>query len=56
MRVLECNECGETITAANDAELQAAVTAHMRDEHDEVLGEEEAEELVHENAYDAMDS
>jgi predicted small metal-binding protein len=56
MRVLDCNECGETISAANDTELQATVQAHLRDEHDEVLGDEEAEEFVAENAYDATDS
>ena len=56
MRVLDCNECGETISAANDDELAAAVAAHMRDEHDETLGEEEVADLVEENAYEAMDS
>ena len=56
MRVLECNECGETLSAANDEELQAGLQAHLRDEHDEALGDEEAEDFINENAYDATDS
>jgi hypothetical protein len=56
MRVMECNECGETLSAANDNELQASLQAHMRDEHDVALGDEESEELVAENGYDAMDA
>ena len=56
MRVFECNECGETLSAANDEELAASVTAHMRDEHDEAIGDEEAEELISQGAYDATDS
>jgi predicted small metal-binding protein len=56
MRVIECNECGETISAANDEELAARLTAHLRQEHDETLDEEEVGDLVHEQAYDAMDS
>jgi hypothetical protein len=40
MRVIECNECGETISAANDEEPD----------------EDEVADLVHEQAYDASDS
>lgn len=56
MRVLECNECGETLSAADDSELATCFVAHMRDEHDESLGEEEAGELIGAQAYDASDS
>ena len=55
MKVLDCNECGETITAANDAELVRCVEKHFSDKH-EALEHESAEELVAEEAYEAMDS
>jgi hypothetical protein len=56
MRVIECNECGETISAANDEELAAHLTEHMRSEHDAEPDTDEVTDLVHEQAYDAMDS
>jgi predicted small metal-binding protein len=56
MRVIECNECGDTVSAANDEELARHLAAHMQSEHDEQLDEEEAADLVHEQAYDATDS
>ena len=56
MRVIECNECGDTISAANDEELAAHLAEHMRSEHDEELDADEVEDLVHEQAYDATDS
>ena len=56
MRVIECNECGETISAANDEELQAHLAGHLRTEHDLEPDDEEVADLVHETAYDAMDS
>jgi predicted small metal-binding protein len=56
MRVIECNECGETISAANDEELAARLAEHLRSEHGERPDEDEVEDLVHEQAYDATDS
>ena len=56
MRVIDCDRCGETLTAPNDAELSARLGAHFASEHDERLSEEELEELLSEQAYDAMDS
>ncbi len=56
MRVIECNECGDTVSAANDEELAKHLAAHLRSEHDEEPDEEEIEDLVHEQAYDATDS
>ena len=56
MRVIECNECGETVSAANDDELAQHLAAHMAGEHDEQLEDDEVRDLVHEQAYDAMDS
>jgi predicted small metal-binding protein len=56
MRVIECNECGETVTAADDAELARRLDSHLRQEHGIELDDDELEELVAEEAYDAMDS
>jgi predicted small metal-binding protein len=56
MRVIECDECGETITAATDDELVKRLGDHMRSEHDNQLDDEELRELVDGEAYDAMDS
>ena len=54
MRVIECDECGETLQAASDAELATRLQEHMRDEHG--IEDADAEELVADEAYDAMDS
>ena len=56
MRVIECNECGETLTAANAKELVRALGAHLATEHDLEPDEEELTELVDGEAYEAMDS
>ena len=56
MRVIECNECGDTVSAANDEELAAHLAKHLRSEHDEEPDDEEVADLVHEQAYDATDS
>jgi predicted small metal-binding protein len=56
MRVIECNECGETISAANDEELARHLAEHLASEHDQQPDEDEIGDLVHEQAYDAMDS
>ncbi len=56
MRVIECNECGETISAANDDELGRHLAEHLRSEHGEEPDQEEIDDLVHEQAYDATDS
>jgi hypothetical protein len=54
--VIECNECGETLGAANDEELVRALGAHMQNEHDQEVDEDDLVELVEGEAYDAMDS
>ena len=54
MRVIECDVCGETLQAATDAELTTRLDAHLREEHD--MEDNDAEELVAGEAYDAMDS
>jgi predicted small metal-binding protein len=56
MRVIECNECGDTVSGADDAELAANLARHLRSEHDEEPDDDEVGDLVHEQAYDATDS
>ena len=56
MRVIECNECGETISAANDDELARNLSGHLASEHDQQPDDDEVADLVHEEAYDATDS
>ena len=56
MRVIECNVCGETISAASDDELAGRLGAHLEQEHDESPDPEEVRELVEAEAYDALDS
>jgi len=56
MRVIECDECGETISGADDDELVRRLGRHLTEEHDIDSDAEELAELVHEEAYDAMDS
>jgi predicted small metal-binding protein len=56
MRVVECNICGEAISAASDDELVGRVRDHLRSEHDEEPDPEEIESMVSDEAYDAMDS
>ncbi len=56
MRVIECNHCGEAISAASNDELAVRLGAHLTEEHDEALDGEELEELVDAEAYEALDS
>jgi len=57
VRVIDCNECGATIKAANDEELVRELDKHMKSEHSDVEWEDESsEELVSGQAYDATDS
>lgn len=56
MRTIECNVCGETLTAADDEELARQLTDHLKDEHDEEPDEDEVHQTVDREAYDAMDS
>jgi predicted small metal-binding protein len=57
MRVLECNYCGETLSAANDDELRDSVMRHMESEHpDEEFDPDGVDELIAQQAYTATDS
>ena len=56
MQVIECNECGETLQAAEADELVRILGTHLQAEHDLEVDEEELTELVESDAYEAMDS
>jgi hypothetical protein len=57
MPVIECNECGETLKAANDEELAQCLTRHMESEHSDVeWDDEQATDLVSRQGYEASDS
>jgi hypothetical protein len=55
MRVIECNECGEAISAATDKELAGRLSEHLQAEHDIDVDDADLAEMVDE-AYDATDS
>jgi hypothetical protein len=56
MRVIECDRCGELISAANDDELRAGLRRHYEERHpDAVPSDERVDDLVGQ-AYEAMDS
>ena len=56
MRVIECDVCGEPISAADDEELVGRVKAHLFEEHDESPDEDEVQQTIDREAYDAVDS
>jgi len=57
VRVIDCNECGETLKAADDNELSQRLDEHMKAEHgDAEWDDEQAGELVSNQAYTATDS
>lgn len=56
MRVIECNICGETLSAADDEELTRQLKEHLADEHEESPSDDDIHQTVDREAYDAMDS
>ena len=56
MRTIECNVCGETVTADDDEALARNLVDHLKDEHDETPDLDEVHQTVDREAYDAMDS
>lgn len=57
MRVIECNYCGETLSAANDDELRRCLVRHTDEQHPDVeFSEDDASQLVTSGAYSATDS
>jgi predicted small metal-binding protein len=56
MRVIDCS-CGETLQAANDDDLVNRVRAHVEEAHPDMqLDEQQARQMVSDQAYDASDS
>jgi hypothetical protein len=54
---MECNVCGEALSAATDEELLGRLRAHTASEHpDAVMDEDRAREAVAAEAYEASDS
>ena len=56
MRVVECDICGETISAESDEELKGRLGEHLGTVHDRGASPEELERLVSAEAYSATDS
>jgi predicted small metal-binding protein len=56
MRVIDC-ECGKTLQAANDDDLAEAVRGHVTEDHPDMeMSDDQAQELVASQAYEAQDS
>jgi hypothetical protein len=56
MRVVECDICGETISAESDEALKGRLGEHLGSVHDRGAAPEELDELIAREAYDATDS
>jgi predicted small metal-binding protein len=56
MRVVECDICGETISADSDEELKGRLGEHLGAAHDKGAAPEELDDLVAREAYEATDS
>lgn len=56
MRVIECNQCGEAISAADDDELTGRLAAHLESKHDDEMEMGRLGDFVAANAYEATDS
>ena len=56
MRVIDC-QCGTTLKAANDEDLEGVIREHVHEEHPDLeLSDEQVQEMVAEQAYDAEDA
>ena len=56
MRVIDC-QCGTTLQAANDEDLAKAVRDHVDESHPDMdLSDDQVQEMVAEEAYDAEDA
>jgi predicted small metal-binding protein len=57
VRVIECDYCGETLSAGDDDELRRSLIRHTQEQHPDVdFSEDDASELVESSAYSATDS
>jgi predicted small metal-binding protein len=56
-RAIECNVCGEPLSAVNDEELLRQVKQHHESEHDaSSYDEQQAREMIARHAYDGGDA
>jgi predicted small metal-binding protein len=56
MRTIECDICGEPVTANTDEELLARLKDHVTEEHDQTPDDDELQQTIDREAYDAVDS
>jgi predicted small metal-binding protein len=56
MRTIECDICGEPITGNDDEELVLRLKDHLSEEHDSSPDEDELQQTIDREAYDATDS
>jgi predicted small metal-binding protein len=56
MRVIECDVCGEPISATDDEELVTRLKDHLTEEHDAAPDDDEVRQTIDREAYDAVDS
>jgi predicted small metal-binding protein len=57
MRVVECNLCGDVVSAATEEELVGELIRHHESQHPSAgMTEERARELVSAESYEASDS
>jgi hypothetical protein len=56
MRTIECDICGEPLTANDDEALVEQLRDHLTEEHDESPDLDEIQQTVDREAYDASDA
>ena len=56
MRTIECDVCGEPVSAADDDELLGRLKTHLAEEHDLMPDDDEVQQTIDREAYDATDS
>jgi predicted small metal-binding protein len=56
MRTIECDVCGEPVTAESDEELAGRLAKHLQSEHDQTPDAEDVEATVQSESYEATDS
>ncbi len=54
--MIECNRCGEALSAATDDELADLLASHLESEHGDQTARDQLREFVGKSAYDATDS
>jgi transcription initiation factor IIE alpha subunit len=56
MRTIECDICGEPLTAADDEALAERLKDHLTEEHDQTPDLDDVQQTIDREAYDATDS